>query len=772
MNSYQADPTLNIEPSYYSGGVPVFEPTMAQFANFYAYNKAINKYGMQSGIVKVIPPVEWTQSLQGTYTEEKLTNVRIKNPIVQNMNVTAGHQGVFSLQNVERQRTYNVFQWKNLSMKPNFATPSRKSRRRLTSPESKSPEPTEVITPNQRAAQKLLNGPFNIDVTEFTTARCEELEQLYWKSLGYAEPMYGADMLGSLFEERTTSWNVAHLPNILDLMDEKIPGVNDAYLYAGLWKASFSWHLEDQDLYSINYLHFGAPKQWYSIPQHANGKFYTLMKEIFAEDYKNCLEFLRHKTFLASPQFLAKHGIPVNSIVHRQGEYIITYPYGYHAGFNLGFNLAESVNFALDDWFQFAPLTKKCECISDSVGINYKQLYCKLKGITYEKVERQELGRTDTVKISPTPPATRKTRRKPRESAEFECLLCPNNLPADLKRFVPFELLDTDVTNPRTHLPLQVHRVCAETLKLKFRRASRESHGTGECVTGFSGIPRHARTSKCSHCHTANRILQSKAPLQGACFQCSYPKCSRSFHATCGVVAGALSGENLCKQHRTHVSPLYEAGSPELRAKLDSMPENSLIQFTLARGKRQVGEVYCGIISGKPAKDDTLQVQICPSMCDHMEVQYENVLMGRGSSVDNSQFVNMAIVESPVVRPTLKPAEVADIKTEVNPLDQDLESFEAFKDIIYVENFSAPINPGGPRVISEDRKRQADFSIGNISKRANPPTFAVDNFSQPRLVNDAGMVFINEYSDRLEGTPETGRFRFVEESFYDEQYMV
>lgn len=74
------------------------------------------------------------------------------------------------------------------------------------------------------------------------------------------------DVSGSFYDENQTVWNVNNLGTILDdLVTEygtKIQGVNTAYLYFGMWKASFAWHTEDMDLYSINYLHFGAPKQW------------------------------------------------------------------------------------------------------------------------------------------------------------------------------------------------------------------------------------------------------------------------------------------------------------------------------------------------------------------------------------------------------------------------------------------------------------------------------------------------------------------------------
>jgi hypothetical protein len=55
------DELEDIEPDHYwdNGRIPVFKPTMDQFRSFKKFVEKIDKYGMKSGIVKVIPPKEW-----------------------------------------------------------------------------------------------------------------------------------------------------------------------------------------------------------------------------------------------------------------------------------------------------------------------------------------------------------------------------------------------------------------------------------------------------------------------------------------------------------------------------------------------------------------------------------------------------------------------------------------------------------------------------------------------------------------------------------------
>jgi len=137
------------------------------------------------------------------------------------------------------------------------------------------------------------------------------------------------------------------------------------------------------DLYSINYIHFGAPKQWYSISQCDAEKFESVLRSYFPNDHKGCPQFMRHKTFLVSPATLESKGIKVNRLVHHEGEFVITFPFGYHSGYNLGYNCAESVNFATEDWLEIGRNARKCNCVDDSVNVNVDDIIDAIRGLPY-----------------------------------------------------------------------------------------------------------------------------------------------------------------------------------------------------------------------------------------------------------------------------------------------------------------------------------------------------------------------------------------------------
>ena len=121
----------------------------------------------------------------------------------------------------------------------------------VTDAQGRQPRKKRIFkTAKQRAAEREIADEeafdgFNYtiqDAESYTPERCDELEKAYWRTLTYNSPLYGADMPGSLFDESTTSWNVAKLENILNCLGKKLPGVNTAYLYLGMWKSTFAWH--------------------------------------------------------------------------------------------------------------------------------------------------------------------------------------------------------------------------------------------------------------------------------------------------------------------------------------------------------------------------------------------------------------------------------------------------------------------------------------------------------------------------------------------------
>ena len=62
--------------------------------------------------------------------------------------------------------------------------------------------------------------------------------------------------------------------------------------------------IQGVDLYSINYLHHGKSKFWYSVDLDSSEHFEHLANKFFKDLYKECNEFLRHKTTLIEPRIL------------------------------------------------------------------------------------------------------------------------------------------------------------------------------------------------------------------------------------------------------------------------------------------------------------------------------------------------------------------------------------------------------------------------------------------------------------------------------------
>ncbi|KAJ6452291.1 JmjC-domain-containing protein [Mycena sanguinolenta] len=418
-------------------GIPVFKPTMAEFADFEGYMNRVECWGRRSGIVKVVPPAEWTAALPDVTAQ--LSGVKIKSPIEQFMR---GRAGLFRQENVEKRKLMSVREWAELCAKDEFRAPSKdqvgvhngggvqhppRTRRKrqvkekeqqdaekdqeevkveepdvvmASPPNSPSPDPDdskpEVDSRSAKARNRRVERadkdasfletfhphtdwlPPSTTAADYTPEFCAKLERTYWRNCGLGKPAwYGADTMGSLFLPATTSWNVASLPSTLSRLlpsSTGLPGVNTPYLYFGMWRATFAWHVEDMDLFSINYIHFGAPKFWYAVPQGRAGALEDTMRGYFPKDTSQCPQFLRHKSFLASPTLLAQSAVRPNHLVQHAGEFVITYPRGYHAGFNLGLNCAESVNFALDSWLDEGRKAAVCKCVDFSVRIDVDQL--------------------------------------------------------------------------------------------------------------------------------------------------------------------------------------------------------------------------------------------------------------------------------------------------------------------------------------------------------------------------------------------------------------
>ncbi|KAK8584321.1 hypothetical protein V6N13_109707 [Hibiscus sabdariffa] len=231
-----------------------------------------------------------------------------------------------------------------------------------------------------------------------------QIEKKFWEIVegfaGEVEVMYGSDLDTSVYgsgfprinDQRQESvelkawdeycrspWNLNNLPKLkgsmLRAVHHNITGVMVPWLYIGMLFSAFCWHFEDHCFYSMNYLHWGEPKCWYSVPGSEASTFEKVMRDCLPDLFDAQPDLLFQLVTMLNPSVLQENGVPVYSVLQEPGNFVITFPRSYHGGFNLGLNCAEAVNFAPADWLPHG-----------GSGAELYQLYRKAAVLSHEEL--------------------------------------------------------------------------------------------------------------------------------------------------------------------------------------------------------------------------------------------------------------------------------------------------------------------------------------------------------------------------------------------------
>ncbi|KJH48248.1 JmjC domain protein [Dictyocaulus viviparus] len=326
-----------------------FYPTNEEFKDFKGYIQKIEAVGAhrRSGICKVVAPEGWTprpSKAKYDYRDEEVEQFVILSPVKESIQ---RHNDAILKTNHVYKKSMTAAEFRKLAQSSKYRNPN-------------------------------------------PSVQGKDIEIRYFENMSNYHPIYGADTEGSFYDEGVKEFNMKQLDTILDdtknAIDGKIiKGVNSVYLYFGMYGASFAWHVEDMELYSINFLHHGSPKYWFAIPPEASSRFERLMRQQFPAYDRQCKAFMRHKNFMVLPSLLDLHRIPYGTMTQYPNEFIITFPHGYHMGFNLGYNIAESTNFAMDRWIDFGKNATLCKCRSDMVEIDMTPFMRKYRKNSFEK---------------------------------------------------------------------------------------------------------------------------------------------------------------------------------------------------------------------------------------------------------------------------------------------------------------------------------------------------------------------------------------------------
>ncbi|XP_058066123.1 platelet binding protein GspB [Anopheles bellator] len=222
-----------------------------------------------------------------------------------------------------------------------------------------------------------------------------------------------------------------------------VMGITIPTLHVGMLFSACCWYRDPHGLPWIEYLHTGANKIWYGVPDDQNANFRAALTVLVPTHCQNKTIWLPCDTAMVPPHMLTDRSVSLCRTEQQPGQFVVVFPRAYTSSLCTGYAVSESVYFATNAWLDtakddFRDIQESCEptmfsveqllfAIANDQRSNHDtlmQAYPMIVDIyEKEKQTRQTLknhGVTQSEKIE--------SKKKTVSLEEFECDTCRANL--------------------------------------------------------------------------------------------------------------------------------------------------------------------------------------------------------------------------------------------------------------------------------------------------------------------------------------------------------
>ncbi|XP_070507346.1 uncharacterized protein Jarid2 isoform X2 [Chironomus tepperi] len=138
-----------------------------------------------------------------------------------------------------------------------------------------------------------------------------------------------------------------------------VMGVTVPTLHVGMLFSAVCWYRDPHGLPWVEYLHTGASKIWYAVPDEQSSNFRSALTSLVPSHCQNKTIWLPCDTTMVPPYMLTDRNVSLCRTEQQPGQFVVVFPRAYTSSVCTGYTVSESVYFATHNWLDTAHLDFK-----------------------------------------------------------------------------------------------------------------------------------------------------------------------------------------------------------------------------------------------------------------------------------------------------------------------------------------------------------------------------------------------------------------------------